>query len=332
MAQIVHDIAPGANLDFASAFNGELAFAQAIRDLQDEGAQVIGDDVAYFDEPFYQDGPVAVAVNEVVAKGANYFSAAGNDNLKNEAGENIGSYEAPAYKPTTCPTEIPAYYDSCMNFNPKAGAPEPSWGVRLEKGAPLYVDLQWAQPWNGVSTDFDVFLLNEEEEIVGNAFNTANTEPGRQEPYEFDPWEGEIEGAEEELMHVVVARCDTSGGEGRAGEEIEGEFPYAGTKGGDQGTPRLKVAIFNNGGGVSETQYPPKAVEGTEVVVGPTVFGHTAAAAAISVAAINVGTKEEPERYSSRGPVTHYFGPGQWHRCGARDRRPDDRQAECDRQ
>ncbi len=309
MAQIVHDIAPGANLDFASAFNGELAFAKAIRDLQAEGAQVIGDDVAYFDEPFYQDGPVAVAVNEVVAKGANYFSAAGNDNLKNAKGENIGSYEAPAYRETTCPAEIPAYYDSCMNFNPKAGAPEPSWGVTLEAGAPLYVDLQWAQPWNGVTTDFDMFLLNEKEEVVGNAFNTPNTEPGRQEPYEFDPWEGEIEGEEKEEMHVVVARCDVACGEGRAGEEIEGAFPYAGTKGGDDGTPRLKVAIFNNGGGVSETQYPPAAVEGTENVVGPTVFGHTASASAISVAAINVGTKEEPESYSSRGPVTHYFGP-----------------------
>ena len=32
MAQIVHDLAPGADLDFASAFNGELAFAKGIRD------------------------------------------------------------------------------------------------------------------------------------------------------------------------------------------------------------------------------------------------------------------------------------------------------------
>ena len=310
MAQIVHDLAPGADIDFASAFNGELAFAKGIRDLYAEGARVIADDVAYFNEPFFQDGPIADAVNEVVAGGANYFSSAGNDNLINAEGEDIGSIEAPKYKETGCPAEIPAYYDSCMNFNPKAGAPDNTWGVTLEEGWPLYVDLQWAQPWGGVTTDFDMFVLNEAGELVGNAFNTPNTEPGRQQPYEFDPWEGEIEKPKEEEMQVVVARCDAACGAARAEEEVEpGIKPYAGTKGGDDGTPRLKIAIFNNGGGVSETDYTPAEVAGTGTVVGPTIFGHTAAASAVSVAAINVGTNEEPEPYSSRGPVVHLFGP-----------------------
>jgi hypothetical protein len=311
MAQIVHDLAPGADIDFASAFNGELAFAKNIRDLYAEGARVIADDVAYFNEPFFQDGPIADAVNEVVAGGANYFSSAGNDNLVNAEGEDIGSIEAPEFRETSCPAALPAEYTTCMNFDPEAGGPEDNtWGVTVEEGSPLYVDLQWAQPWNGVTTDLDMFVLNEKDELVGRAFNTPNTEPGRQQPYEFDPWEGELgEGKESEELKVVVARCDEACGEGRAEEEIEGEKPYAGTVGGDDGTPRLKVAIFNNGGGVIETEYPPAAVEGTGDVVGPTVFGHTAAAAAISVAAINVGTDEEPEPYSSRGPAVHLFGP-----------------------
>jgi subtilisin family serine protease len=309
MAQIVHDLAPGADIDFASAFNGELAFAKGIRDLYNEGARVLADDVAYFNEPFFQDGPIADAVNEVFGKGANYFSSAGNDNLINAKGEDIGSIEAPEYKETSCPAEIPAYYDSCMNFNPKAGKPDNTWGVELEEGWPLYVDLQWAQPWNGVTTDLDMFLLNEKEELVGRAFNTPNTEPGRQQPYEFIPYEGGIEAKEEEMMKVVVARCDEACGEERAEEEVEGVKPYEGTVGGDDGTPRLKVAIFNNGGGVSETDYTPAEVKGTKTVVGPTIFGHTAAASAVSVAAINVGTDEEPEPYSSRGPVVHLFGP-----------------------
>lgn len=311
MAQIVHDLAPGADIDFASAFNGELAFAKGIKDLYNEGARVIADDVAYFNEPFFQDGPIADAVNEVVAGGANYFSSAGNDNLINAAGEDIGSIEVPAYKPTACPPAIPAYYDSCMDFNPGAGEPINTWDVTLEEGAPLYLDLQWAQPWGGVTTDLDMFVLNEKGELKEqSAFNTPNTEPGHQQPYEFDPYEEGITNengkGEEEEMEVVVARCDKACGEGRA---AAGGEAYEGTVGGDDGTPRLKLAIFNNGGGVTETKPTPAEVEGTGTVVGPTIFGHTAAASAISVAAINIGTDEEPEAYSSRGPVVHLFGP-----------------------
>ncbi len=310
MAQIVHDLAPGADIDFASAFNGELAFAKGIRDLYDEGARVIADDVAYFNEPFFQDGPIADAVNEVVAGGANYFSSAGNDNLKDAKGRNIGSIEAPEFREMGCPAALPAEYETCMNFNPEPGKEDNTWGVTLEEGAPLYVDLQWAQPWNGVTTDLDMFVLNENGELKGRAFNTPNTEPGRRQPYEFIPYEGGIEEEDgegnEEKMQVVIARCDVACGEERAEEEIEGELPYEGTVGGDDGTPRLKVAIFNNGGGVTASEYP-ESKDGD--VVGPTIFGHTAAAAAISVAAINVGTNEEPEPYSSRGPVVHLFGP-----------------------
>jgi hypothetical protein len=305
MAQIVHDLAPGANIDFASAFNGELAFAKGIRDLYNEGARVIADDVAYFNEPFFQDGPIADAVNEVVAKGANYFSSAGNDNLIDAEGRDIGSIEAPAFREMGCPPALPSEYKTCMNFNPEGGK-DNTWGVTLEEGWPLYLDLQWAQPWNGVTTDLDMFLLNAKGELVGRAFNTPNTEPGRQQPYEFIPYEGGIEAEGHEVMNVVIARCDKACGAGRAEEEIEGVKPNEGTVGGDDGTPRLKVAIFNNGGGVSGSEYPES--KGGDVV-GPTIFGHTGAAAAVSVAAINVGTDEEPEAYSSRGPVVHLFGP-----------------------
>ncbi|MBS1844831.1 MAG: S8 family serine peptidase [Actinobacteria bacterium] len=308
MAQIVHDLAPGADLDFASAFNGELAFAKGIKDLYDEGARVIADDVAYFNEPFFQDGPIADAVNEVVAGGASYFSSAGNDNLMDEKGRDIGSIEAPKFRPMGCPAALPAEYTTCMNFNPEVGKEDDTWGVTLEEGAPLYLDLQWAQPWHGVTTDLDMFVLNERGELAGRAFNTANTEPNRQQPYEFIPYEAGIEeGAKEEEMQVVIARCDVACGAVRAEEEVEpGVKPNAGTKGGDEGTPRLKVAIFNNGGGVTASEYP-ESKDGD--VVGPTLFGHTAAASAISVAAINIGTSEEPEAYSSRGPVVHLFGP-----------------------
>ena len=56
MAQIVHDLAPGSPIDFATAFISEPSFAANITALADQGAKVIVDDVSYIDEPMYQDG------------------------------------------------------------------------------------------------------------------------------------------------------------------------------------------------------------------------------------------------------------------------------------
>jgi hypothetical protein len=79
MMQIVHDVAPGASLAFYTAENSEADFAAGIGKLASAGAKVIVDDVGYFDEPFFQDGILAQAINTVVANGVAYFSAAGND-------------------------------------------------------------------------------------------------------------------------------------------------------------------------------------------------------------------------------------------------------------
>jgi hypothetical protein len=79
MAQIVHDVAPGATISFHTAFNGEFDFAEGIIRLQEAGSDVIVDDVIYFVEPMFSDGPVAQAVDIVADRGVPYFSSAGNN-------------------------------------------------------------------------------------------------------------------------------------------------------------------------------------------------------------------------------------------------------------
>ncbi len=76
--QIVHAVAPGAGLAFYTAVNSEADFANGITKLASIGAKVIDDDVGYPDEPFFQDGLIAQAVNTVEAEGVAYFSSAGN--------------------------------------------------------------------------------------------------------------------------------------------------------------------------------------------------------------------------------------------------------------
>ncbi len=84
MMQLVHDIAPGAQLYFATAYSTQAEFAQAILNLRAAGCDIIVDDISYFAEAVFQDGTVAQAVNAVTASGALYFSSAGNSGNKND--------------------------------------------------------------------------------------------------------------------------------------------------------------------------------------------------------------------------------------------------------
>lgn len=298
MAQIVHDLAPGASLDFATAFTGELAFAFNIGSLASAGARVIADDVAYFNEPFFQDGPVAVAVNEATAAGVSYFSAAGNDNLIDKEGHGIGSWEAPEFRETGCPPALAVAAEAvnCMDFDPGPGPPDPGFGITVSEGATLTVDLQWAEPWNGVETDLDAFLLNSEDKplqvenskgepvLVGSSADNIAS----QRPVEVFEWKNDT-GASAKV-HLAINDCFSTCNPGADSE----------------GLPRLKFVLMQNGGGVTKTEYPESSAGDT---VGPTVFGHAGSAGAIAVGAVPYYNGAEPERYSSRGPVTHYFAP-----------------------
>ena len=79
MLQVIHDLAPKATLYFATADISEASFANNIKTLRNTyGCNIIIDDVFYFDEPAFQDGIVAQAVDDVTNSGALYFSSAGN--------------------------------------------------------------------------------------------------------------------------------------------------------------------------------------------------------------------------------------------------------------
>jgi hypothetical protein len=295
MAQIVHDLAPGAKLSFATAFISELGFAAAIRSLAAAGAGVIVDDVAYFEEPFFQDGPVAAAVDRVAAAGVSYFSAAGNDNLIDKSGRDIASWEAPAFRDSsTCPAALLALSGfgsgHCMDFDPGAGVDD-TFGITVAKGATLTVDLQWAQPWYGVTTDLDSYLLDAGGKVLkaeGAPVASVGDNITSHRPVEILQWENETGAA----AKVQLAVNDCSG------------IPC--NPDADGGSPRLKFALLENGTGVTATEYPESAGGDT---VGPTVFGHAGSAAAIAVGAVPFGNSGSAEPYSSRGPVTHYFGP-----------------------
>ncbi|MCK5469856.1 MAG: S8 family serine peptidase, partial [Cyclobacteriaceae bacterium] len=78
LLQIVHDVAPGADLAFRTGAYGEQDMVNAIFELKSIGCKIIFDDITYPQEPTYQDGILAQAVNTVVEQEVLFFTTAGN--------------------------------------------------------------------------------------------------------------------------------------------------------------------------------------------------------------------------------------------------------------
>ncbi len=282
MAQIVHDLAPGAALSFATAFTGETSFAGNIERLAappasgGAGASVVVDDVFYPEEPFFQDGPVADAINRVTAGGVAYFSAAGNDNVIG-GGADVASYQAPFRDAESCPTGVPGTETHCMDFDPEEPDVDNTYDLEVKPGGKVLLDLQWAEPWFGVETNLDAYLLDGSGNLLAESTNENKTKP-----FELLTWTNKT--AATEVVGLAIAR-------------------HSGTA-----SPTLKFVQLGNG----STKVVPTAEQletsaGDEI--GPTVVGHSGAASAVSLGAVNAEDASEPEPYSSRGPVDHEFGP-----------------------
>ena len=159
MAEIVYDVAPGSALAFNTSGPGQAGFAQGIINLAAAGCQVIVDDVIYLAEPFFQDGVIAQAVDQVVTAGATYFSAAGNQARSSYQApyKNGGTYTNSTFYGTT--TAYPTH-----DFG--SGTVDNLQRISIPSGGSLRLVLQWDQPFQSVSgglgatTDLDVLILD----------------------------------------------------------------------------------------------------------------------------------------------------------------------------
>ncbi|HTU68003.1 MAG TPA: proprotein convertase P-domain-containing protein [Steroidobacteraceae bacterium] len=152
--EIVHDLAPGAKIVFATAFNSPESFADNIRQLRfTYHADVIVDDVQYYFESPYQDDIVAAAVADVVADGATYYSSAGNSGNFDDG--TSGTWEGDFKSGGTLSTIGSGY--QVHDFGKKVIT------NRVEVGGDPIV-LHWADPGSvddaHASNDYDLFILS----------------------------------------------------------------------------------------------------------------------------------------------------------------------------
>jgi hypothetical protein len=179
--QIVHDVAPGAGLAFHTAENSEADFAAGIEALAAPiangggGANIIVDDVGYFDEPFFQDGLVAQAVNAVFAQGVAYFSSAGNN------GTLAYDNNAPSF--ATAGTGQNAN-EMLLNFNQAGGAVSTMLPVSIPPLIPgefIAIVAEWDQPYvtgapgsGGAQNRIDLCVQGATGDVVNNLQPNGN--------------------------------------------------------------------------------------------------------------------------------------------------------------
>ena len=162
MMEIVYDMAPGSTPVFATAFTSDASFADNIIALEAAGCKVIVDDVTYFEEPVFQDGIIAQAVNQVVAKGSIYFSSAANSGSKTMG--TSGTWEGD-FKDGGPASGILAGAGEVHNFGGQV--------YDQFTGTPSgYVFLQWSDPWGNACDDYDLYVTD----AAGTTIKASSTD------------------------------------------------------------------------------------------------------------------------------------------------------------
>jgi len=189
MLQIVHDVAPGASLAFATGQGGGANLAGSILALGANGARVIFDDLAYYTEPMFQDGIVSQAIDQVVAQGATYFSAAGNDARNSYQNPFVaGTVFAAGQIPSTI--SAPFFFGGTAHNFGTANAPDYFQRVTIPHLSTISIALQWDSPFfsaggPGSSNDVDVYLLSADASTVVAGSTNDNLGDDAVEIFEF---------------------------------------------------------------------------------------------------------------------------------------------------
>jgi subtilase family protein len=304
MLQIVHDVAPKAHLAFATAFVSDVDFANNIRLLRTSAnCDVIVDDVFYTNEPFFEDGIIAQAVDDVAfsntlpGKKCLYFSSAGNqqgggwtstftNSVPNQTGRLLPGQNI---KWSQVPQNLTS--GGFVNFNPDPNGPiDISQSFSVFGFFGIEIIFQWNDPFdkpNGVTTDYNILVFD----VAGNylpQFSGTSNNFSTQEPIEDIAIINNS--SANKTFQIVIARSGTS-----PATPVARALRY------------LAIGFDGNAAGASE-YYQPLA---------PATFGHNCAQGAFGTAAYvyddNPSNPPAPpftpavETFTSQGPDTKYF-------------------------
>ena len=277
LAQIIHDVAPGAELYFHTFIGGDginpvdtddSSYATAVNSLVDAGVDIIVDD-AQFPTNIFQDGKAAQTVQKAVDEGVVYVSASGNNgNIAYESefrsGEtfSLGDFTFEAHD-----------FDS-------GDAVDLFQDIRVSKDETILQPLlSWDEPIDNASSAYEMFLLSTPE--LPNENNILNVSVVPTEEALGDPLRQFAYSAkEDEKLYLLVAKVADS----------------------NEPSNRIKwISTANGSDRTTDYEYID------ESKINHTVFGPANAEGVITVGASDIENPLEPRTYSSSGSAPILF-------------------------
>lgn len=197
MLEIIHDLAPGATLGFCGPADS-MEFVTCVQQLDATfNADIIVDDLGFLNEPYFEDGMAALAVQAAATGGVDYVSAAGNS----AAG---GYYEDDYFAANAIFPGLDPTWESEHDFGMAGiGGADSTQSIVLAPNESACAVLQWNDPFGGSDNDYDLFILDDNLAFPPLSFSIA-TQTGTQNPLEAVFYEN-TSGANE-IVHIVVAR------------------------------------------------------------------------------------------------------------------------------
>ena len=188
MMEIIHAIAPDAQLLFHDRGHNQIEFVQAIDKLISAGARVICDDITYI-EPFFEDGYIASHVRDrILTYGVLYIASAGNMALGH-------------YQDRFSGVEQEGYQWHGFGTN------ETPWlTFQISAKAAGHVVLQWDDPYGAATTNYDLFLYDESGREIGRS---VNVQDGDDDPIE---WVRFLNDSRDEKTYTIrIVQADGNG-------------------------------------------------------------------------------------------------------------------------
>lgn len=215
--EIVHDLAPGAELWFGHAgfgFDGTILDFMAAVNCLAQNVDVVVDDVGFFNAGPY-DGTSSVsqnasqALNNPTNRIRGYYNAVGNEALGHYQSGFVNSGVVITDEVGTPIWDLHRFQGNLFTSDAGLGLPCEAGGsvfcgdsVLLVPGGVLVVLLQWNDPWGASANDYDLLLLDESSETL--FLVSGNEQNGNDDPVEAFGWVNDT--ASPQWLDTIIGR------------------------------------------------------------------------------------------------------------------------------